>query len=203
MSSDKYFSILTPTEFVYKDKGSKFIALAYPIQHEEDVKPIILQLKKQHPGAGHFCYAYRLGANGTLYRSSDDGEPSGTAGKPILNQLLSFQLSDVLVVVLRYFGGTKLGVPGLIKAYKEAAKGALECAEPLAVFVRNVYYLDFPYSEQTQVELTIKKFEALIVEKKFTDKCFLKIAVPVSVSEDFYTQFQHHDVVNINLKKHD
>src|ERR1700751_109849 len=124
--TDTYLTIEKSAEGLFKDKGSKFFAYAFPIQSEEEIKQHIIDLKKQHHGARHWCYALRLGADKKLFRANDDGEPSGTAGKPILNQIISADLTDILVVVVRYFGGTLLGTSGLIAAYKNATLIALQ-----------------------------------------------------------------------------
>lgn len=124
-----YKTITSPTQAEFKDKGSRFIAFAYPIRTLADVKKYLDPLKEEHHKARHWCYAYRLGVDGTQFRANDDGEPSGSAGRPILGQIDSVGVTDVLVVVVRYFGGTLLGVPGLIHAYKEATAQALAVAE--------------------------------------------------------------------------
>lgn len=127
--TDSYLSIAAPSEGLYKEKGSKFMAFAYPVEEEEQAKEIIADLKKEYFDARHHCYAYRIGHTGDQWRMNDDGEPSSTAGRPIFGQLLSNELSDILVVVVRYFGGIKLGVPGLIRAYKSATADAIANAE--------------------------------------------------------------------------
>ena len=128
MPDDLYKTILKPAESNLRDHASKFIGYLYPVRNEEEIKNILSELKKQYYDATHHCYAYRLGTKGEIFRANDDGEPSGSAGKPILNQLLSAQVTNTLAVVVRYFGGTKLGIPGLISAYKEATKEALNAA---------------------------------------------------------------------------
>jgi uncharacterized YigZ family protein len=125
---DTYRTINRPSEGIFRDKGSKFIAYAYPFKSEEHLKELINDLKNQHPKARHYCYAYRLSTDRAVYRINDDGEPSGTAGRPMLNTLLSKDLTNILMVVVRYFGGTLLGVPGLINAYKSAAEDAIQQA---------------------------------------------------------------------------
>ena len=122
---DAYRSLAAPSEGLFKDNGSRFIALAYPVETEEEVKNIVAALRKEYHDARHHCYAYRLGYQGNIFRASDDGEPAGSAGRPILGQIDSAGLSDVLVVVVRYFGGIKLGIPGLIRAYKTSTADAI------------------------------------------------------------------------------
>ena len=126
---DQYKSIAAPAEGLFKDNGSRFIAFAYPVETEEEVKELVSALKKEYHDARHHCFAYRLGYKGDVWRASDDGEPSGSAGRPILGQIESLGLSDVLVVVVRYFGGIKLGIPGLIRAYKTSTADALSSAQ--------------------------------------------------------------------------
>ncbi len=126
MTPDFYYTIENPSIAEFKDKGSKFIAYAFPVNEVKDFKEKLAAIKKEHPKATHHCFAYRIGTDGTTYRVSDDGEPSGSAGRPILGQLDSKQLTNVLVIVVRYFGGTLLGVPGLINAYKSSAAMALQ-----------------------------------------------------------------------------
>ena len=129
LKQDEYLTIVKSSEGLYKEKGSKFIALAFPVKTEEELKAIQLRLRKEYHDARHHCYAYRIGTSNMVYRTNDDGEPSGTAGKPIYGQIQSFQLTNILVVVIRYFGGTKLGVPGLIRAYKTATQDVFQNAD--------------------------------------------------------------------------
>lgn len=129
MTSDSYHTLAGPAEAIYKEKSSKFLAYAYPVESEEEIRTLLDALRKKYYDATHLCYAWRLGPHGETFRANDDGEPSGTAGKPILGQLLSNELVNCLIVVVRYFGGTKLGVSGLIGAYKESAAEAIRAAE--------------------------------------------------------------------------
>jgi uncharacterized YigZ family protein len=177
MEKDTYRSIEAKCEGLFKDKGSKFLSFAYPVSNEEEVKTILQELKKEHYSARHHCYAYRLGCRGELYRANDDGEPSGTAGRPILGQLLSKDLSNVLVVVVRYFGGTLLGVSGLINAYKHAAFDALEQATVLEHLMTNRYRLCFSYALQNQVMRVIKEDELEIVQSEFAMDCQLIVGI--------------------------
>jgi uncharacterized YigZ family protein len=142
---DTYNTINATSKGLFTDRGSKFIAYAYPIQSEEEIKEYLEILKKEHWKAGHHCYAWRLGTDGNTHRANDDGEPSGTAGKPILGQLDSFEITDTLVVVIRYFGGTKLGVGGLINAYKSAAIDALKQVEIISKTIDNYYKIVYDY----------------------------------------------------------
>ena len=148
---DSYKTIEDTAEGIFRDKGSKFLAYAYPIRSEDEVKPIIVKLKAEHGKANHFCYAYRLTPDRSVFRVNDDGEPSGTAGRPILNCLLSEDLTNILIVVVRYFGGTLLGVPGLINAYKNASLEAIKESKVVAKTVNDVYEVYFDYLQMNDV----------------------------------------------------
>ncbi len=174
---DTYRTILTPVEGVFRDKGSKFIAYAYPFKGEESLKEIIAQLKSLHPKARHHCWAYRLTVDRSVYRINDDGEPSGTAGRPILNALLSADLTNVLVVVVRYFGGTLLGVPGLINAYKSATKEALDQAEIVNCTVNDIYELKFEYLQMNEVMRILKDADLKISSQEFDSTCTLQFEI--------------------------
>ena len=150
-SSEIYTTIAAPSEGLYKEKGSKFLAFAYPVSTEDEIKNLLQDLRKKFFDARHHCYAYRLGPDGATWRVNDNGEPSSTAGKPIFGQLISFGLSDVLVVVIRYFGGIKLGVSGLINAYRTAARDALEHAQTVEKQVRENITLEYTYEQTNAV----------------------------------------------------
>lgn len=177
---DQYYTISAPTEGLYKEKGSKFFAYAFQVKNEEEVEEKLLAIRDLHHKARHHCYAYEIGIDGNRYRANDDGEPSGTAGKPILGQLHSFEITDVLVIVVRYFGGTKLGASGLITAYKEAAKTALSIAEKKEVIIGNPYVLNFGYEQMGHVMNCIKNMNLDIHEKEFTDKCQVTLNIRLS-----------------------
>ncbi|MFD1819522.1 uncharacterized protein, YigZ family [Pseudarcicella hirudinis] len=172
---DTYKTIKTPSEGLFKDRGSKFFAFAYPIEQESEVKALLELLKKEHFKAVHHCYAWRLGLDRTNFRVNDDGEPSGTAGKPILNVLLSKDVTNILVVVVRYFGGTLLGVPGLINAYKSATEEALNEAEILEKTVNEVYAVSFEYIRMNEVMKVIKEFDLKIRNQTFDNQCVIEI----------------------------
>lgn len=174
---DTYKSISENSEGLFKDKGSKFIAYAYPIESEDEVKPILQTLKKEHYCARHHCYAFRLGAQGEKYRANDDGEPSGTAGRPILGQLLSNDLTNILVVIVRYFGGTLLGVSGLINAYKHATIDVLTNSTIVEHIVEKHYLLKFEYSLQNHVMKVVKDETLRITSSKYEYDCELNIAI--------------------------
>lgn len=174
---DTYRTIATPSEGLYKDKGSKFIAYAYPLKSEAEVKEYIALAKAQHPKARHHCWAYRLTTDRSVFRINDDGEPSGTAGRPILNTLLSQDVTYVLVVVARYFGGTLLGVPGLIHAYKTATQEALAAAEIVERTVNDLYLVSFDYPQMNDVMRVVKEEELAIVRQAFEIRCELEVEI--------------------------
>lgn len=174
---DTYKTITAPAEGLFKDRGSKFIAYAYPIRSEEEVKPILAQLRSEHGKARHFCWALRLSPDRAVFRIQDDGEPSGTAGRPILNALLSANITNILIVVVRYFGGTLLGVPGLINAYKSAAIEAIQAAEIAEKTVNDVYELTFDYLSMNDVMRLFKEEQLQILSQEFDNSCSIKFEV--------------------------
>lgn len=175
--NDTYHTIAKPGTGYFKDRGSKFFSFAYPLATEDQVKEILTALKKEHHSARHHCYAWRLGTEEILYRANDDGEPSSTAGKPILGQLQSFDVTNVLLVVVRYFGGTLLGASGLINAYKNAAADALKNAEILTKTVERTFRLNFTYSQINEVMQIVKQENLNVVNTKFEEKCELQFSV--------------------------
>jgi uncharacterized YigZ family protein len=174
---DTYKTIQNPAEGIFRDKGSKFIAYAFPFSHENDLKNIITNVKTSHPKARHHCYAYRLTPDRNIYRVNDDGEPSGTAGRPILNVLLSKELTNILVVVVRYFGGTLLGVPGLINAYKAATEDAILNAQIIEKTVNDVYAIKFDYLLMNDVMKIIKEDKLEILHQEFDLNCQIKLSI--------------------------
>ncbi len=172
---DTYKTIKGPVEGLFKDRGSKFLAYAYPIEHENEVKPLVENLKKEHFKAVHHCYAYRLGLDRNNFRVNDDGEPSGTAGRPILNILLSQDITNILVVVVRYFGGTLLGVPGLINAYKSATVEALAVAEIYEKTVNDVYSISFDFVQMNDVMKVVKEFSLKIRNQTYDNQCTMEL----------------------------
>lgn len=174
---DSYQTISLKSEGIFRDKGSKFIAYAYPFESESLLKDILKELKVQHPKANHFCYAYRLSTDRSIFRINDDGEPSGTAGRPILNTLLSKDLTNILVIVIRYFGGTLLGVPGLINAYKLATEEALSTANIILKTVQEVYHLCFEYLQMNDVMKFIKEENLITMNQQFDLKCSLEVKI--------------------------
>ena len=174
---DQYKTIKNTSEGVYRDKGSKFLSFAYPFQKEEQLKEIIAKLKSEHPKANHHCYAYRLTPDRSIFRANDDGEPSGTAGRPILNTLLSRDLTNILIIVVRYFGGTLLGVSGLINAYKQATEEALNKAKVIYKTVQDVYQIKFEYPLMNDVMKIIKDEVLDNFNQEFDLSCKIEIAI--------------------------
>lgn len=174
---DTYKTIENPAEGVFRDRGSKFLAYAYPISSENDIKAIVARLKSEHPKANHHCWAMRLTIDRSVFRVNDDGEPSGTAGRPILNTLLSKDLTNILVVVVRYFGGTLLGVPGLINAYKAATENALNQSVIISKTVNDVYTISFDYLQMNDVMRIIKDENLIIVNQQFDNDCNIQLSI--------------------------
>ena len=183
--SDCFKSIATLSTGLFKDNGSKFLAFAYPVTTEEEIKGIIQGLKKEYYDARHHCYAYRLGHTGAIWRMNDDGEPSSTAGRPIYGQILSAELSDILVVVVRYFGGIKLGVPGLIRAYKTSTADALANAEIVDKIASKMYRVHFGYMSMNGVMKVMKDMGLEQKNQKFDMECSLDTSVRLSLVDTF------------------
>lgn len=198
LEGDFYKTIIKPSEGLYKDKGSKFIARVFHVKSVEQVKENISQLKKEFHDARHFCYAYCIDPENETLKSSDDGEPAGTAGKPILNQILSFELYNVLVVVVRYFGGTKLGVSGLIKAYKTATLNGLDAAEIVEGAITRKINISFDYPSTNDVMKIIHENQIKIVDKNFARQCSLILEVERKQTEKIKTRFDDVFGVVIN-----
>ena len=205
LSPDKYLSIAAPSEGLFKDSGSRFIAYAYPISSESDVKPIVDRLRAEHHGARHHCFSYRIAkvedtlegprlmADG-IWRANDDGEPSGTAGRPILGQIDSKGLQNVLVVVVRYFGGILLGVPGLIRAYKSATADALEKAQIIEKTATRSWQIGFGYDLMPAVMGEIKALGLETVARDFAEECSITVDVPLSKEQTF---LEHTEKIGI------
>ena len=189
---DSYRTIKLPVKDVlFKDRNSKFFGFAFPINSEEDVKNYLAEIKKQHYSARHWCYAFQLGNNisGIYYRYNDDGEPSNTAGAPIYGQVQSFELTNILVVVVRYFGGTKLGVSGLINAYKTTAQQTLSEARIIKKFVVDRFKVSYPYSLTNEVMKVCSHDEIKIVSQKFDTSCEIIIEIRISQSKKIEDDF--------------
>ncbi len=177
MEEDKYRTVKATAEGLYKEKGSRFIAFIYPVMTEEEIKEILAEVKTKYYDARHHCYAYCLGANRERFRANDDGEPSSTAGKPILGQIISNDLSNVLVVVVRYFGGIKLGVSGLIQAYRDAAADAILHAEIVERTVDEVIRIRFTYVVMNDVMKVLKEEEPEVLSRNFEMECEMTLSI--------------------------
>ena len=201
MFEDSYKVVTTPGEGLYKEKGSKFFAEAFPVHSEAEVKAKVAEIKKKYFDAKHHCYAFLIGPDKSCYRSSDDGEPSGTAGKPILNQILSKDLTNVCVVVTRYFGGQLLGVPGLINAYKTSAREALDNCGVMEKTVDEVYSVSFGYPLLNEVMRILKEENLEQRNTKFELDCYLEIAVRKSISNKIVDKLDRIYGVEVNYLK--
>jgi len=198
---DFYFTIEKPSVAEFKDRGSKFIAHAFPITTTDDFKKQLQQLKKEHLKAVHHCFAYRIGTDGNSYRVSDDGEPSGTAGKPILGQLDSKQLTDTAVIVVRYFGGTLLGVPGLINAYKMATAMALQLTPIIQKQIEINYSIQFDYTQMNEIMMKLKQYQCTIISQDMQLFCVIKAGIPKNRLDDLLyhlNEMQHVTAEKIN-----
>ncbi len=198
IEKDTYKTILKPSEEVlYKEKGSKFFGYAFPVSTEEETKEHIENLKKQHHSARHWCYAWQLGKSYDQYRANDDGEPSNSAGMPIYGQLQSFDVTNILVVVVRYFGGTKLGVGGLIQAYKTTAQMALEASKIVEKTIDESFILKFEYPEMNTVMRIIKDENLVVVNQKMELNCEFEISVRKKDADRISEVFENTYKVNI------
>lgn len=181
---DYYNTIEQSNSAEFKDRGSRFIAYCFPIDSVNAFKERLADVKKEHPKATHHCFAYRLGLDGNTYRVSDDGEPSGSAGKPILGQIDSKQITNILVVVVRYFGGTQLGIPGLIHAYKTTASMVLQVTPTVPKPVLVNYNLQFDYTQMNEVMRIVKQYDCAVIKQETQLFCMLEIGVPKNRVED-------------------
>lgn len=182
---DKFKTIINNTEALFKEKGSKFIGYAFPVSGEADIAKNLSSLKELHPKATHHCYAYKYGLEEPTSRANDDGEPSSSAGKPILGQIESFELTNIFIVVVRYYGGTKLGVGGLQTAYKAAAKMAIEENEIVEKEIPYFYNITFPFDVQGIVDHLIKNMNGTILEKQFTAQVNYQLSIPKANAPEF------------------
>ena len=197
MIRDAYKSIASRAGGLFKDNGSRFIAWAYPVETEEEVKEIVAGLRKEYHDARHHCYAYRLGWLGDRFRANDDGEPSGSAGRPILGQIDAAGLSDVLVVVVRYFGGIKLGIPGLIRAYKSSTADALSQAEVVEKIAGKSFRLRFGYLAMNPVMKVLKDMDIPAKDQEFGMDCALTVRVRLSLEAAFRERLLQVDTCNL------
>lgn len=196
---DFYYTVEKPGMAEFKDRGSKFIAYAFPINTVEEFKQRLEEIKKEHPKATHHCFAYRIGTDKNLFRVSDDGEPSGTAGKPILGQIDSKELTNVLIIVVRYFGGTLLGVPGLINAYKSAASMVLQVMPATQRFIEVPYTIQFDYSQMNEVMMVVKQLNCTVLEQDLGLFCHLRIGISKSRLQE--ALYRLNDIRNVEVKK--
>lgn len=194
---DTYKTILNPVEAVFRDRGSKFLAFAYPVRTEEETKILLADLKKLHPKAVHFCRALRLGQDRSVFKVSDDGEPAGTAGRPMLNVLWSAELTNIFVVVVRYFGGTLLGVPGLINAYKTATQEALNAAELITKTLNDVYEVHFEYAQMNEIMRVIKDLDLNVLKQDFNLSCSLTFEVRKAQLNEMEARFTNLEGIEL------
>ena len=191
--NDQYKTIRDSSKGVYKEKGSRFIAFACPVSSQDEIKPVLDMLRKEHHDAKHHCYAYMLGQDRLIWRVNDDGEPSGTGGKPILGQINSFNLTNILIVVIRYFGGTLLGVSGLINAYRTAAASAIQNAEIIEQTLHEFHEIRYPYGSMNDVMKILKEEGAGQSDQKMDLECCVRISFRVSAREKILSRLSRID----------
>jgi Uncharacterized conserved protein len=196
MNSDIFKTITSISHGIYKEKGSRFVSVAIPISGQKEIKPIIDKIKKEHHEARHHCYAYMIGHERNIWRVNDDGEPSGTAGRPILGQINSFGLTNIIIVVSRYFGGTLLGVSGLINAYRSAAESALRNAEMTEKTVNEYYEISYPYISMNDVMKILKEENIGQSEQSFDIECRILLNFRVSSKEIVLNRLSRIDGLN-------
>ncbi len=182
----------------YKERGSRFLAYSFPFREASELKVIIQKLKKEHPKAVHFCFAYRIGNDGNKFRSSDDGEPPGSAGKPILGQIDSKSLADVIVVVVRYFGGTLLGVPGLINAYKSSAAMALQVIPTIRKPILEKATLQFDYTRKQEVNAILKQHSCIVMSQENVLFSIYHIGIPIDKKEEVFYKLKNLNSVEVS-----
>lgn len=199
MESDTYLTIKSFSEGIYKEKGSRFIAFACPVFSVDEVRTIIEKIKKEHYSAKHHCYAYLLGIDHLSYRANDDGEPYGTAGKPILGQINAYSLTNILIVVVRYFGGKLLGTGGLINAYRSAAEDAIKNGEIIQLAIRDYYDVEFPYTCLNDVMKIIKDEGINATQHEFDNNCRIAINFRSSSGEKILNMFSRIESLKIRF----
>ncbi|MBQ9470147.1 MAG: YigZ family protein [Bacteroidales bacterium] len=202
MADDTYLTIEAPAEGLYRERGSRFMAFAFPVGTEPQVKAHIAALRARYHDARHHCYAYVMGPMGERWRVNDDGEPSGTAGRPIHGQLQSQGLTDILVVVVRYFGGTKLGVPGLINAYRTATAEALSRARVVRRTVDDLYHLSFGYQATNEVMRLVKEMALEMEWQRFDTQCAIGLRVRMGLRPQVLPRLQRIEGLHIDLNPH-
>ncbi len=190
MNSDQYKTIQSKSEGFFKDRSSKFYAFAFPVKTEDDIQRLRASIRKEYYDARHHAYAYRLGSDMKTFRASDDGEPSNSSGPPILGKIKSYELTDILIIVVRYFGGTKLGIPGLINAYGTAAEEAIKNAELIVKTVTEKLMLEFEYAQMNDVMRLIKDFDLKIAEQDLQMSCKMTLEIPSGIFEKIKAKFE-------------
>lgn len=197
----EYKTISKPVENVLlKEKGSKFIGFAFPVNNETELKSALEKIRSEHPKATHHCYAFRMGLNGENYRANDDGEPSGSAGLPIYNQLLANEITNVLVISVRYYGGTKLGVSGLVKTYKESAKITLEEAEIITKELEAEIKITFNFDQQNVIFTLLSKFDAKILNFETFEQCTIKASLKLAEKENISEKLSEMQLVSFEFE---
>jgi len=194
-----YNTIDKPSNAEYKDRGSRFLAYAYPVASADDFKKYLKVLKEEHPKAAHHCFAYRIGTDGNNFRAGDDGEPSGSAGKPILGQIDSKGVTNVAVIVVRYFGGTLLGVPGLINAYKMVTSLALQLTPIIQKPILELYELNFDYTLMNEIMMVVKRFGCIIIQNEAQLFCRMVLGIPKENLENCINKIK--DLHGVELRK--
>ena len=193
-------TINSPVEnILLKEKGSKFIGFAFPVENEKEVKKALGRVREEHPKATHHCYAFRLGITGENYRANDDGEPSGSAGLPIYNQLLANNVTQLLVIAVRYYGGTKLGVSGLVKAYKETAKFTLESCEIITKELQSELEIQFDFNQQNVIFTLLNRFEAKIIDFKTEENCTIFAKLKTSEKQNISDQLSEMQIISFEF----
>lgn len=195
---DFYYTIAATSTEEFKDRGSKFIAYAFPMETADQFKKQLQLLKKEHAKAVHHCFAYRIGTDGNNFRSNDDGEPSGTAGKPILGQIDSKELTNMGIIVVRYWGGTLLGVPGLINAYKSAAALALQTTPIIQKQVELIYSIQFDYTTMNEIMVLLKQYNCTIISQELQLFCIIKTGIPKNRLQDVLYKLKDLKGVEVN-----
>ena len=200
LPDDTYKTISAESKGSYKEKGSKFLAFAFPVISEAEVREKLSRLRKEYHDARHHCYAYRLGFDKSVFRINDDGEPSGTAGRPIYGQIVSHDLTQVMIVVIRYFGGIKLGVPGLINAYKTSSKDAIDNASIITKIIQEEYQVRFEYTVMNSVMKILKEEDAVILSQKFDNACILDFSIRKTSGDKILNRLQKISNVSVSLQ---
>ena len=197
----EYKTIENPVEnILLKEKGSKFIGFAFPVNNENELKNALEKIRSEHPKATHHCYAFRMGINGENYRANDDGEPSGSAGLPIYNQLLANEITNVLVISVRYYGGTKLGVSGLVKAYKESAKITLEEANIITKELEAEIEIQFNFNQQNLIFTLLSKFDAKVLDFDADENCILTASLKTAHKENISDKLSEMKYISFKFK---